>query len=162
MKRFHNTPDKRALSVTVLRAVCSPDVRAEAPTELREKTDRRRPAFVQEPPSRSSLWADHKRRRNSHSVRRLNCSLGRLGVLATAGHQPGSAEVLLCQRMKLAAQQRRNPGSEARRSGPNPACRKLLQWTACDRYWQRRFILSLWFLIFCRSCSQGVLSASTG
>jgi len=99
MKRFHNAPDKRALSVTVLRAVCSADVRAEAPKELREKTDRRRPGFVQEPPSRSSLWADHKRRCNSHSVRRLNCSLGRLGVLATAGHQPGSAEVLLCQRM---------------------------------------------------------------
>ena len=71
MKRFHNAPDKRALSVTVLRAVCSADVRAEAPKELREKTDRRRPGFVQEPPSRSSLWADHKRRCNSHSVRRL-------------------------------------------------------------------------------------------
>jgi hypothetical protein len=34
MKRFHNAPDKRALSVTVLRAVCSADVRAEAPKEL--------------------------------------------------------------------------------------------------------------------------------
>jgi hypothetical protein len=89
MKRFHNAPDKRALSVTVLRAVCSADVRAEAPKELREKTDRRRPGFVQEPPSRSSLWADHKRRCNSHSVRRLNCSLGRLGVLATAGQRRG-------------------------------------------------------------------------
>jgi hypothetical protein len=89
MKRFHNAPDKRALSVTVLRAVCSADVRAEAPKELREKTDRRQPGFVQEPPSRSSLWADHKRRCNSHSVRRLNCSLGRLGVLATAGQRRG-------------------------------------------------------------------------
>ena len=89
MKRFHNAPDKRALSVTVLRAVCSAGVRAEAPKELREKTDRRRPGFVQEPPSRSSLWADHKRRCNSHSVRRLNCSLGRLGVLATAGQRRG-------------------------------------------------------------------------
>jgi hypothetical protein len=47
MKRFHNTPDKRALSVTVLRAVCSPDVRAEAPTEPREKTDRYRQGCVQ-------------------------------------------------------------------------------------------------------------------
>jgi hypothetical protein len=89
MKRFHNAPDKRALSVTVLRAVCSAGVRAEAPKELREKTDRRRPGFVQEPPSRSSLWADYKRRCNSHSVRRLNCSLGRLGVLATAGQRRG-------------------------------------------------------------------------
>jgi hypothetical protein len=114
MKRFHNAPDKRALSVTVLRAVCSLDVTAEAPTELREKTDRRRPGFVQEPPSRYSLWADHMGRCHSNGVRHLNCSLGRLGALATAGHQPGSAEVLLCQRMKLAAQQTRNPASEAR------------------------------------------------
>jgi hypothetical protein len=51
---------------------------------------------------------------HSNGVRHLNCSLGRLGALATAGHQPGSAEVLLCQRMKLAAQQTRNPASEAR------------------------------------------------
>ena len=83
MKRFHNAPDKRALSVTVLRAVCSADVRAEAPKELREKTDRRRPGFVQEPPSRSSLWADHKLRCNSHVLRHLSCSLERLGALAT-------------------------------------------------------------------------------
>jgi hypothetical protein len=37
MKQFHNAPDKRALSVTVLRAVCSADVRADAPTDFREK-----------------------------------------------------------------------------------------------------------------------------
>ena len=89
MKRFHNAPDKRALSVTVLRAVCSPDVRAEAPTDFREKTDRHRQGCVQEPPSPSSLWTDHKRRCNSHSVRHPNCSLGRLGVLTTAGQRRG-------------------------------------------------------------------------
>jgi hypothetical protein len=89
MKRFHNAPDKRALSVTVLRAVCSLDVTAEAPTELREKTDRRRPGFVQEPPSRYSLWADHMGRCHSNGVRHLNCSLGRLGALATAGQRRG-------------------------------------------------------------------------
>jgi hypothetical protein len=83
MSRFHNAPDKRALSVTVLRAVCSADVRAEAPTDFGEKTDRHRQGCVQKPCSRSSLWADHMRRWNSHGVRHPNCSLGWLGVLAT-------------------------------------------------------------------------------
>ena len=89
MSRFHNAPDNRALSVTVLRAVCSPDVRAAAPTSFRERTDRHPQGHVQKPRLRTSLWADHKRRCNSHSVRRLNCSLGRLGVLATAGQRRG-------------------------------------------------------------------------
>ena len=59
MKQFHNAADKRALSVTVLRAVCSSDVKAVSPTDFREKTDRRRQGRVQKPRSRSSLWADH-------------------------------------------------------------------------------------------------------
>jgi hypothetical protein len=97
MSRFHNAPDKRALSVTVLRTVCSADVRAEAPTDFGEKTDRHRQGCVQKPCSRSSLWADCMRRCNSHGVWHPNCSLGWLGVLATARHQTSSAEELLCQ-----------------------------------------------------------------
>jgi hypothetical protein len=96
MSRFHNAPDKRALSVTVLRAVCSADVRAEAPTDFGEKTDRHRQGCVQKPCSRSSLWADCMRCCNSHGVRHPNCSLGWLGVLATARHEPGSTEDLGC------------------------------------------------------------------
>jgi hypothetical protein len=40
MKQFHNAADKRALSVTVLGAICSAGVKVESPTEFREKTDR--------------------------------------------------------------------------------------------------------------------------
>jgi len=121
MKRFHNTPDKRTLSMTVLRAVCSPDVRAEAPTELQEKTDRHREGCVQKPRSRSSLWADHKRRCNSHSVRRLNCSLGRLGVLATAGHQPGKRRgvIMLENETSGAAEAKPRLGSPSIRPQPS-------------------------------------------
>jgi hypothetical protein len=92
MSRFHNATDKRALSVTVLRAVCSADVRAEAPTDFREKTDRHRQGSVEKPRSRSSLWADHMRRWNSRGVRHHNCCLGELCALATTRHRPASAE----------------------------------------------------------------------
>jgi hypothetical protein len=81
MKPFHNGPDNRALSVTVLRAVCSPDVRAAAPTGFREKTDRHPQGHVQKPRLRASLWADHMRRWNSRGVRHHNCSLGWLGAM---------------------------------------------------------------------------------
>ena len=66
--------------MTSLPAVCSTDVRAEALTDFREKTDRHRQGCVQKPRSRSSLWADHKLRCNSHVLRHLGCSLERLGA----------------------------------------------------------------------------------
>src|SRR6266403_3970282 len=72
-----------SIIMTSLRAVCSTDVRAEAPTDFREKTDRHRQGCVQKPRSRSSIWADHKLRCNSHVLRHLSCSLERLGALAT-------------------------------------------------------------------------------
>ena len=75
--------------MTVLRAVCSADVTADAPTDLKEKADHHRQGCAQKPRSRSSLWADHMRRCNSHGVRFLNCPLGWLGALAkNAGTSP--------------------------------------------------------------------------
>src|SRR5712672_3651841 len=72
-----------SIIMTSSRALCSTDVRAEAPTDFREKTDRHRQGCVQKPRSRSSLWADHKLRCNSHVLRHLSCSLERLRALAT-------------------------------------------------------------------------------
>jgi hypothetical protein len=35
MKQFYNAPDKQALSLTVLRAVCSAEVKAESSTDFK-------------------------------------------------------------------------------------------------------------------------------
>jgi hypothetical protein len=39
MKQFHNAPEKRALSVTVLRAVCSPETREEQMFNIVKRRD---------------------------------------------------------------------------------------------------------------------------